>query len=422
MIKRCYSIIVVVCLLALLNVQCANARSGRNEAARVVLVKDSVSNLSKALEEFADQMGNRLNGTMIIARNDTVLVERAFGYLQLFKDPTGYGDLSYNQLADLKAQESNKMTVDALFDLASVSKQFTAAAVLKLCSEGKMDLSDSLGKYYPKIPYSKVTIRQLLAHTSGIPEYFNFDFSIYDTSIFISNEQLMEVLAVQRFPVMFKRGTNFKYVNTNYAILAAIVAQVSEMSFEEYVRKNLWEPVGMTHTRFFTEVVGVSPKDFLHHAPVEKGQEYVDVFPMKGMTDVPVTRGHWKNGALAPYDRLNGILGDKGVFTNVEDLAKWTNAFYVRCAIIPKEWVDKAITCQNKLANGTIPAEQYGFGVRMERKDHGRVIYHGGLWDGYHNVWLYRPSDGLQIIFLSNYYNRGHIGKCDELLELIDKF
>lgn len=422
MIKRYYSIIAVVCLLALLNVQCANARAGRNEAARVALVRDSVSNLSKALDEFADQMGTRLNGAMIIARNDTILAERAFGYLQLFKDPTGYGALTYNQLADLKAQESNRMTVDALFDLASVSKQFTAAAVLKLCSEGKMDLSDTLGKYYPKIPYSKVSVRQLLSHTSGIPEYFNFDFSIYDTSIFISNEQLMEVLAEQRFPVMFKRGTNFKYVNTNYAILAAIVAQVSEMSFEEYVRKNLWEPVGMTHTRFFTEVVGVSPKDFLHHAPVEKGQEYVDVFPMKGMTDVPVTRGHWKNGALAPYDRLNGILGDKGVYTNVEDLVKWTNAFYVRCAIMPKEWVDKATTCQNKLANGTIPAEQYGFGVRMERKDHGRVIYHGGLWDGYHNVWLYRPSDGLQIIFLSNYYNRGHIGKCDELLELIDKF
>ena len=383
--------------------------------------KDPIKSKLDTLDKLTDIIGECLNGTLIIAVHDTVLMEKAFGYLEIFKDPTGYGNVTYNDLAAMKQNESNKMTTYTLFDLASVSKQFTAAAILKLCSEEKLNLTDSLYQFYPDLPYKYVTIRQMLAHTSGIPEYFNFAFNIYDTTVFISNEQLIKVMEKQRYPYMFNRGSQFKYVNTNYAILAAIVAQVSGVSFEEYVRENLWKPAGMKDTRFFTEIVGVAPEDKLQHSPVEKGQEYVDVKPMKGTVELPVARGHWKNAALASYDRLNGILGDKGVYSNVEDMVRWTNAFYLQYKILPKEWVDKAIKCQNKLSNGKIPAEMYGYGVRMENKPgHDKVVYHGGLWDGFHNVWMYRPSDGLQIIFLSNYYNRGHIGRCDQLLEIID--
>lgn len=382
---------------------------------------DPLRDKMDTLEKYADLVGERLNGTFVIARHDTIWVERAYGYLELFKDPTGYGEVTYNDLAAFKRKESNKMTLSTLFDLASVSKQFTAAAVLKLCADEKLKLTDSLYRFYPDIPYKNVTIKQLLTHTSGIPEYFNFDFGVYDTTMFITNEQLMKVLAVQKYPIMFRRGAQFKYVNTNYAILAAIVAQVSGMPFEEFVRENLWKPAGMKDTRFFTEIVGLYPSENSKEYPlVEKGLEYVDVTPMEEYAG-KVARGHWRNAALAPYDRLNSILGDKGVYSNVEDMVKWTNAFYINAEILPREWVDKAIKCQNILSNGKTPAEMYGYGVRMEEKpEHGKVIYHGGLWDGFHNVWLYRPSDGLQIIFLSNYYNRAHTGRCDQLLEIID--
>ena len=222
---------------------------------------DPLRDKMDTLEKFADMVGARLNGTFIIARHDTVWLERACGYRELFKDPTGYGDVTYNDLAARKREESNKITLSTLFDLASVSKQFTAAAVLKLCADEKLNLTDSLYRFYPDIPYKNVTIKQLLTHTSGIPEYFNFDFGVYDTTMFITNEQLMKVLAVQKYPIMFRRGSQFKYVNTNYAILAAIVAQVSEMPFEEYVRENLWKPAGMKDTRFFTEIVGIYPSE-----------------------------------------------------------------------------------------------------------------------------------------------------------------
>lgn len=373
------------------------------------------------LEQFAQMMGTRLNGTMIIARHDTILVEHAFGHLQLFKSPDGYGNLDAQQLAYYRSQPGNKMTTRALFDLASVSKQFTAAAILKLCADGQMKLTDSVGKYLPNLPYHQVTIRQLLTHTSGIPEYFDFSYNYYDTAMFVDNTQLMNVLAKERPGIKFKRGTKFEYINTNYAILATIVELVSRTSFEEYVRENLWKPAGMEHTMFFTELVGA---DEIHKQmldTVAKGQMHTEVLPNYGITEAEITRGHWKNGSKANYDRLNGVLGDKGVYSNIEDMVRWTNAYYLEYKIINKEWIDQATRCQNKLSNGNTPSKLYGYGVRIEQNaEHGTLIYHGGLWNGYHNIWLYRPKDGLQIIFLSNYYNGSHTGKNTQVLNIFD--
>ena len=405
-----------------LSVNCSNTPPKKEyRFQQITLYNDSVSPLAQQLLSFADELQHRLNGTLIIARHDTILVERAYGYLQLFNETTGYPTLAFSQLKTLKAQPSNTMTLESVFDLASLSKQFTAAAILKLCADHKLNLSDSLYRFYPKLPYKNVTIQQLLTHTSGIPEYFNFAFSYYDTSLFIDNTQLIKVMEQQRFPSMFTRGARFKYVNTKYALLADIVVQVTNMSFEEFVRTYLWKPAGMKDALFFTEIVGLHPNKVLKPIPIQQGDEYIPVFPLQDTAFPPIARGHWRSGALASYDRLNGILGDKGIYCSAKDLIQWTNAFYIQYKVLPKKWVELMTTCQNQLSNGTFPEEQYGYGVRMENKDgHGKTIYHGGLWDGFHNVWLYRPSDGLQIVFLSNYYNRAHIGKCDEILNIVD--
>ncbi len=416
----CVLYLPILLLTAFLSTTCSGANADYGFA-EVKVCRDTTSALARTLEQFADNMGQSLNGTMIVAMHDTILVERAYGFRQLYKESTGYGNLSWNRLAELKNEPSNRMNMATLFDLASVSKQFTAAAVLKLCADGKLRLTDSLGKYYPGFPYHKVTVKQLLTHTSGIPEYFNFPFNVYDTTVFVTNRQLLKALVRQRYPVMFARGTKFKYVNTNYAILADLVSLVSGETFESYVREQLWKPAGMKDALFFTELVDSEAELKRQHISIAGNKEYVAVLPKEEYDELPVARGHWRSGALAQYDRLNGIVGDKGIYASAEDLVKWTNAFYIKKEIIPAEWVEEAIKCQNRLTNGTLPAEWYGYGVRMEEKDqHGMTIYHGGLWDGFHNVWLYRPSDGLTVVFLSNYYNRAHIGKCNEVLDLVD--
>ncbi len=410
----------------------------RKDSSGGFLVPFSIKNLTTAIPDigntndrealidsltlFADNLGKRLNGTILIARHDTILVEKAYGYLHLYRSHDGYGWMPASELEKRRLQPSNAMTSNSIFELASVSKQFTAAAILKLCSEERMSLSDTLGQYFPGIPYKEVTVRQLLTHTSGLPEYFNFEYKIYDTATFITNDDLVRILVKTKPQRMFLSGQGYKYCNTNYALLASIVSIVSGESFEQYVRDHLWKPAGMKNTFFFTELVGLYPGGEQPECAVRKGQDYVNVKPLEGVTTLPLTRGHWRTGNLALYDRLNGIIGDKGVFTNAEDLVRWANVYFMEYQILTKDWIDEATRCQNKLPNGTVPRDMYGYGVHLEESpEHGFIVYHGGLWNGYHNLWAYRPSDGLIIIFLSNLYNSSHSGQSNELLNIYDR-
>ena len=373
--------------------------------------------LYDSLEAFADHLGERMNGTVLIARHDTILLQKSYGYLELYKSYDGYGWLSEKELNYRRRMYANSLINNSLFELASVSKQFTAAAILKLCQEGKISLTDSLHTFFPKIPYGEVTIRQMLNHTSGLPEYFNFDYKVYDTSTFVDNAQLIRVLKREHYPLDYPSGTRFEYRNTNYAILATIVERVSGITFEDYVHDNLFEPAGMHDTYFFTELIDTTRK----WPAAKKGDIYTQCAWINPNINQPVTRGHKKGGNLALYDRLNGILGDKGIYSNVEDMIRWTNSYFIHYEILSEEWVAKASTRQNTLKNGILPKQIYGYGLRIEDSPtHGLLVYHGGLWNGYQNLWLYRPKDKVQIVFLSNYYNGAHAGKSDGVLNIID--
>jgi CubicO group peptidase (beta-lactamase class C family) len=264
-----------------------------------------------------------------------------------------------------------------------------------------------------------VTIKHLLTHTTGIPEYFKFKYSLYGPSAFVDNQQLLRVLEKQKYAKTFATGTKFEYVNTNYAILAALVAKVSGKPFEEYVHDNIFKPAGMKNTCFFTELVGIDAKHGKKYADVDPKAEDVNVKPLP--MDIPIACGHRKVAVAARYDRLNGVLGDKGVYSNVEDMLRWANAMFIDYKILPKEWVDLASQRENQLKDGMLPKSIYGYGYRIEESPtHGKLVYHGGLWNGFQNLFLYRPSDNVVIIFLSNLYNRAHVGRSDQMLNILD--
>ena len=362
----------------------------------------------EALEFVANEMSEKLNGVMLVAVRDTVLLEYAYGELRLTGDPPRRD-----------VPESNRITETTLFDLASISKQFTAVSVLQLCAQGKINLDDTITLYFPDLPYSDVTVRHLLTHTSGIPEYFKFKYTVYGGAAFVDNELLLRVLEKQKYAKIFPTGTKFEYINTNYAILAALVAQVSGMPFEEYVHENIFKPAGMENTRFFTEIVGIDAKQGKQYPDVNPKAEDVNVKALP--SDVPIAIGHRRGGVLAKYDRLNGVLGDKGIYSNVEDMLRWANAMFIDYKILPKEWVDLASKRENQLENGKLPTSIYGFGYRIEESPvHGKLVYHGGLWNGFQNLFLYRPSDNVVIIFLSNLYNKAHAGRSDQILNILD--
>lgn len=362
----------------------------------------------EALEFVANEMSEKLNGAMLVAVRDTVLVEYAYGELRLTGMPPRRD-----------VPENNRITETTLFDLASISKQFTAVSVLQLCAQGKINLEDTITQYFPELPYSGVTIKHLLTHTSGIPEYFKFKYTLYGGSAFVSNEQLLRVLEKQKYAKTFATGSKFEYVNTNYAILAALVAQVSGMPFEEYVHENLFKPAGMESTCFFTEIVGIDAKHGQTYPDVDPKSEDVNVKALP--SEIPIAIGHRKGGVVAKYDRLNGVLGDKGIYSNVEDMLRWANALFIDYKILPKEWVDLASQRENQLRDGKLPASIYGYGYRIEESPtHGKLVYHGGLWNGFQNLFLYRPSDNVVIVFLSNLYNRAHVGRSNDMLNILD--
>ena len=127
--------------------------------------------------------------------------------------------------------------------------------MLQLCAQGKISLEDTITEYFPNLPYSGVTIKHLLSHTTGIPEYFKFKYPLYGSSAFVDNQQLLRVLEKQKYAKTFPTGSKFEYVNTNYAILAELVAKVSGKSFEEYVHENIFKPAGMKNKSKFVQIM-----------------------------------------------------------------------------------------------------------------------------------------------------------------------
>ncbi|MDR2868567.1 MAG: beta-lactamase family protein [Bacteroidales bacterium] len=348
-----------------------------------------------SLRVLIDGLKTQLNGTLLIAFGDSVWFQEANGYLKLYDNPKGYESMTTAERVRLRNQPANLMQTNTFFEMASISKQFTAAAILKLISQEKLALTDSLRKFFPKIPYKSVTIHQLLSHTSGIPEYMDFPEEYYDTTRLLTNLDVINVLIKQNPKPLFAPKTRFKYINTNYVILAAIVAQVSGQSFEEYVRQNIFLPAGMRQTFFVTE------KD--------------------SRQNKSIASGHLKNKEEIPPHFMDGTLGDKGVYTNMLELYKWTKAYFIDYKIIPKKWVDLASQKKNYISGKGKAAELYGYGLRLEDNElYGSLIYHGGLWHGNHHIWLYRPSDKLIVICLSNFRNRAHVGLTTKILQIID--
>lgn len=348
-----------------------------------------------ALQELANSMAQSLNGTILIALDDKVVTRKTYGYARLYQKGKDLNGMTISQLRAARGKAENQLTHTTPFELASISKQFTAAAILKLVAAGKMQLMDNLSKYYPNNPYSGITIHHLLCHTSGLPEYFDFPEEIWGTEGLVTNEQALQKVFSRREKIYFKPGTRYKYTNTNYLLLADIVAKVSGVSFEKFVEDSIIKPVGMVNTFYVTQK-----------------NEHKDIF---------FPRGHLKSGEEVAIEPLDGTIGDKGLYSCPEALMKWKIAFFNECTVIPRELVEMASSPQNKLITGAAPSELYGYGFHIEENPYyGKLVYHGGLWHGFHHIMVYRPSDNLLFICLSNYRNRAHVGKSTVILNILD--
>jgi CubicO group peptidase (beta-lactamase class C family) len=326
------------------------------------------------LKAELDNLCENLNGSVLLA----------FGKQVFYKKEAGYKRLA------IKSQ-SSVIDSETLFELASMSKQFTAAAILKLLESKKICLTDDVTKFLPNFPYKNITIRNLLTHTSGLPEYMDFPEKDFNQKEPLSNAQLESYIERVKPKVLFQSGMRFKYINTNYALLALIIEEITQKTFEQYVRNEIFKPAGLNATCFATEL----------------------------NTKTNYAKGHLADRSERPFHFQNGVLGDKGVYSNVNEIYSWIQAYLMDYKILPKEIVEQATQMQNKLYRGS-PDELYGYGLRLEDDVNGYLIFHGGLWRGFQNIMVYRPKDQYIFIVLSNFRNKAIIGVNSRLLCVID--
>jgi CubicO group peptidase (beta-lactamase class C family) len=246
----------------------------------------------------------------------------------------------------------SKETLDtnSVFELASVSKQFTAMGILLLAEKRKLKLTDDLQKYFPELPYKGITIHNLLVHNSGLPDYINIMTKHWDHKKVAFNNDAIEMLAQQKPPANFLPGERFQYSNTGYMLLASIIEKVSGKSFKNYMDEAVFKPLGMQHTRVYNtrrsekEVIPNYAYGFTYS---QKLQEYVlpDSIPELNLVYF-----------------LDGIQGDGIINSTASDLLKWDRALKNN-QLISKAMQDKMFT-KHIIADSASQA-YYGFSLKL---------------------------------------------------------
>ncbi|MBS4056037.1 MAG: beta-lactamase family protein [Bacteroidales bacterium] len=301
------------------------------------------------------------NGTVLFAEKGRVVYKKAYGY------------------ADIR-RNREPLTVDSRFELASVSKMFTAMAIMILHERGKIDYNTDIRKYIPQWPYEGVTVRNLLNHRSGMPRYESLaDEKWPDKHVPLTNDAMIRLFVQYQPAPYFKPDNGFHYCNTNYALLGSIVEKVSGQPFCSFMKENIFDPLDMHNSL----ILGTDSATL--HA------DYVDV-------GVP-GYDHRRRGFIqVKNDYLNGVKGDKSMYSTVGDLYQFDKALYYEL-LVSKETLKEAFSPgspRHKRRN-----DNYGFGWRI-RGDADSAVYHYGWWKGFRSFFLRDMKQHKTLIVLTN--------------------
>ncbi|GAB4091999.1 serine hydrolase domain-containing protein [Flaviaesturariibacter terrae] len=308
------------------------------------------------IEAFMKRTGflRTFNGSILIAKNGVPVYEYYGGY------------------RDYKTKDS--LTAETPLQIASTSKPFTAAAVLQLVEKGKIGLDDLLTKYFPGFPYDQVTVRMLLNHRSGLPNYLYYMDKQHwpDQRKLVSNQEVLQSLMTWNIPRSYRPGVHFSYCNTNYVLLALIVEKVTGQDFPTYMKKNFFERFGMKNT-------------------------YI-----KTMNETSFNMSYQRNNAPWPLDFSDGPYGDKNVYSTPRDLLQWDRAWYNNL-VVSAAMADSAFTPNS---NERPSIHNYGLGWRLlKAPGDKKVVYHNGHWHGFNSAFARLIHEQGTVIILSNRFN-----------------
>jgi CubicO group peptidase (beta-lactamase class C family) len=288
------------------------------------------------------------SGTVLVAKGGRVIFEKGYG------------------MSDNGQHIPN--TVNTEFRVASITKQFTAMSVLQLQEKGLLNVNDKLSKYLPQDQkWGNITIKELLTHTSGIPDWANFEDQTKPQSV----ETILN--GIKNKPLNFSPGTKWQYSNTNYLILGYLVEKLSGLSYGDYLTKNILLPLHMDHTGMYTEQSVKS-----------------------------VSLGYTSTNDKDLTQPLYAYGGDGGLYSTVQDLYKWDKALYTN-KLVSSQSLKQMFSPQAKTGSLGL---SYGYGWFIKGTGLNEEIYHNGSLPGYLSSIVRYPQKNITIIVLSNNSSR----------------
>ncbi len=361
---RVLLLVLFVVGLALVSHTAYNAGSGSSEmfvevdeaAAEKEMIRFSEEELDYFDEEITGLLlRNGFNGSVLIARYGTILYQRTFGF------------------ADFRNNTPINPTTS--FQLASISKTFTASAVLMLQEDSLLDIDDPVQRHIPTFPYEQITIRQLLNHTSGLQNYMYQVEHHWKKPALPSNEDVLDLFLRHPRPLDFTPGARFAYSNTGYAFLGLLIERVSGKRYPDFIRDRIFTPLGMDNSYVYD----------LHGGTIYKNRAY-------GF------RPGRRSPIIIPDVDHDGVFGDKGIYSNAIDLYKWDQAIYNN-ALLPAHVWQEAFEPARLRNNNVV---NYGHGWRLQTFMDRRIVHHPGRWNGFRNSMKRYVDDHATLILLNN--------------------
>ncbi len=310
---------------------------------------------------------NLFNGNLLVARKDEVIYQGSFGYTN-----------GRNQ-----AELINSNTI---FELASVSKQFTAYATLLAFKTARVNIDDDIRTFIPDFPYENISTRNLLNHASGLPDYFSLLDENWDKNKIACNKDVLDLIVKVNPKIHFSPYEKWEYSNTGYVLLASLIEIISGTSFSEFIEINIFNPIAMQNSFVYNR--RLNPKEINNYAYGTVYNETKNIFELPdNISDYNVVF------------YLDGIQGDGTVNSSTSDLLKWNNE------ILNKNILDSSLV-DIMLSNTLILHKEkveYGMGwIINDDADLGKIVYHGGSWPGYSTYNSIYLGEGYSIVSLCN--------------------
>ncbi len=362
-----HKLIVPTALVALLNFGCLHP-SGQVCASEPVLNETHAEKVDKLFAYWSKD--DTPGAAVVVIKDGQIELNRCYGMANL--------------------EDNKPIEPDTAFLLASVTKQFTAMAIMMLADRGKLGYDDPLSKFFPQFPpyAQKITLRHLLNHSAGFPEYDHLFIASGQidrnwprsaksepASFEPTSKDALSILAEVQVP-HFPAGEQFEYSNSGYVILAQIVEKVSGQSFADFLQRHIFQPLGMKRSLLYDETRPKVPNVATSYRYTLKDGSYRDI----------------------DYAPQNAIYGEDNVYTTIEDMVKWDQALYTE-KLVKTATLREAFT-PGKLNSGE--ATIYGFGWFVRPILGLDAVDHGGSWLGFRTGIVRFPGERFSVVVLAN--------------------